>query len=126
MNHIVNCCGREINNKWGSFGISYFTLNWRDTDDQIIFSAKYQGIIKAALFIDSALQKGGSVLVSSSRGQSRSACVILCYLILQYHWNLDKSLSFIRLRKTNIHIRQPFMKQLRELDGDAHCHLWMA
>ena len=80
MNYIVNTCGKEVGNKWINYGINYFTINWRDYDGQIIFNNKSKNIIKATLFIDSALKNGESVLVHSNYGQSRVSCVILGYV----------------------------------------------
>ena len=116
MNSIVNCCGRDINNKWGNFGISYFTINWRDIDAQVIFPEQSQVMTKAFNFIDSALQKGNSVLVHSNRGQSRSGCIILSYLMQKYSWSVNKSLSFLQTRKPNIRLRQNFIRQLHEFE----------
>lgn len=118
VTHIVNCSGKEASSRWSSVGIAYFTLNWRDVDVQTIFSPKAQGIAKAIAFIDSALQKGNSVLVHSIRGQSRSGSVVLAYLMCKYHWSLDKALQFLRFRHPNIRIRGGFLKQLRDFEGE--------
>lgn len=94
----------------------YFTLNWKDASNQIIFNSKAQNLPKALKFIDTALQKGDSVLVHSVRGQSRSCCLVLAYLIHRYRWTLDKSLQFLIFRRPNVDIRPHFVRQLRAFE----------
>jgi hypothetical protein len=35
VTHIVNCAGKQIPNNWESIGVSYLTLNWLETDNQV-------------------------------------------------------------------------------------------
>ena len=114
----MNCCGRETSNKWGNLGIIYLTLNWKDIDGQVIYNPKLQSFDKVLSFIDSTLQKGSSVLVHSIRGQSRSGCVIVAYLMQKYYWTLDKALQFLRFRRSNIKIRSSFLRQLRDFEEE--------
>jgi len=118
VTHIVNCCGREATNKWGNVGIIYLTLNWKDIDSQVIYNPKLQSFDKVFSFIDSTLQKGSSVLAHSIRGQSRSGCVIVAYLMQKYYWTLDKALQFLRFRRSNIKIRSSFLRQLRDFEEE--------
>jgi protein-tyrosine phosphatase len=118
VSHIVNCCGKETGSRWSNVGIIYLTLNWRDVDAQVVYNSKLQSFSKVIDFIDSALQKGSSVLVYSIRGQSRSGCVVLAYLMQKYHWTLDKTLQFLRFRRPNIKIRSSFLRQLKDFEEE--------
>lgn len=112
----MNCCGREISSNWSSMGIIYFTLNWRDTNTQIIFGGKTQNLLKSLRFIDTALQKGDCVLVHSVNGKNRACCVILSYLIYKYNWTLNKSLEFLESLLPDMNIKANFLKQLYNLE----------
>ena len=116
VNCIVNCSGKEVSNTWSTIGIIYFTFNWKDSPTQLIFGGKSQNFLKSLKFIDTALQKGDSVLVHSVRGQCRACCVILGYLIHKYNWSLEKSFEFLRSRRPDIDIRPNFLKQLMNFE----------
>ena len=106
----------EVPNNLSSSKFAYFSLNWTDSDTQIIFSDKYKNLIKTVKFIDSSLKKGDSVLVHSVKGQCRACSVIAAYFMDRYFWTLNKTLEFIRSCYPMIEIRQNFVKQLREFE----------
>lgn len=116
VNYIINSCGKQCTNHWTAIGIAYLTLNWRDTDDQSILDAKGQNVTKAIRFIETALQKGDSVLVHSMKGQNRSCCVVVAYLIHKYRWTLTKSMEFLKIRRKDANIKMGMLKQLREFE----------
>lgn len=79
VTHVLNCAGKEIPNHWEPIGVVYLTLNWFDSENQIIFGSHIGKIDEHGVqqpseedrifdFIDSALTKGESVLVHSLRG----------------------------------------------------------
>ena len=97
-------------------GVTYYTVNWADSDKEIIFSETIKDLPKIIFKIESALQIGSSVLVHSLRGQCRSCCVVAGYLMQRYRWTLEKSLEFLHLKKNNVHIRQEFLLQLKNFE----------
>jgi hypothetical protein len=115
--HIINAAGRQMPNHWESIGINYLTLNWIETDNQILFDAKDEIINELFRFIDNALLKGESVLVQSVKGQNRSCCVLAAFFIKKYRWTLYKTLEFLHSRKPTLEIRASFFNQLIALEN---------
>lgn len=67
-------------------------------------------------FIEGALEKTESVLVSSVKGQSRASVVIAVYLMRKYRWSLLKTLEFLNSRRPELEIRSTFITQLSNFE----------
>eukprot|EP01094_Clydonella_sp_ATCC50884_P005657 TRINITY_DN1459_c0_g1_i1.p1 TRINITY_DN1459_c0_g1~~TRINITY_DN1459_c0_g1_i1.p1 ORF type:complete len:244 (+),score=78.96 TRINITY_DN1459_c0_g1_i1:133-864(+) len=50
-------------------------------------------------FIDAAKESGGKVLVHCMRGNSRSVCVVLCYLIARMQYSLPDAYVFVKRKR---------------------------
>jgi hypothetical protein len=57
------------------------------------------------------------VLVHSVRGQSRASAVLAAYLMLKYRWSLLKTLEFLNWRRSDLEIRESFIKQLSDYES---------
>jgi len=109
---IVNCAGNSVPNLFARFGIRYLTFR------QNIFDSHKKTPKKIVKFIESALNKGQSVLVHSLHGRSRSTIVVAAYLMMRFHWSVQKCLEFIRFRRPDG--CQPKPQYERQLRAIAH------
>jgi len=82
----------------------YPALDRGDYDLSIYFEDSFN-------FIEEAL-KNGSVLVHCSGEISRSATIVIAYLMKKNNWKVDKTYTFVK-KKIFIHPNPGFIKQLR-------------
>lgn len=99
VTHVINCCGKEVENPFEEQGVAYLTFPWTEAETQILFDAKDSNLNEIVRFVEEASQQGGSVLVHSRDSDSRSCCVLSAYLMrrymlfrLRFKWNLFKTL----------------------------------
>lgn len=88
----------------------YILIN--DTHDEDIddyFNQSYD-------FIESCLNKNEKVLVHCKIGMSRSATIIISYLMRKYNLSLDESLKFLKEKRTIIKPNSHFMKKLKKYE----------
>ena len=109
VSFIVNCAGKQVANHWEPIGVTYLTFAWQDLDSQTILDAKDRNANETFQFIERGLALGESVLVHSLKGQSRSSCVLVAYLMRKYHWTLLKTLEFLNSRRPNLEMRASFI-----------------
>eukprot|EP01017_Pseudomicrothorax_dubius_P016765 TRINITY_DN1896_c0_g2_i1.p1 TRINITY_DN1896_c0_g2~~TRINITY_DN1896_c0_g2_i1.p1 ORF type:complete len:690 (+),score=155.55 TRINITY_DN1896_c0_g2_i1:43-2112(+) len=114
---VINTAARQIPNHWETIGVVYLSFPWFDNDTQIIFDAKDEVFNKTIAFIEEGLAQGGSVLVHSLRGQSRSSSIVAAYLMQKFSWTLYKSLEFLHSRHPELEIRTNFFNQLVALES---------
>jgi len=112
VTHIVNASGRQIANHWEAIGVVYLTYHWVDNDSQIILDNRDVVANEFFSFIEDAVANYESVLIHSVRGQSRSCCVLVAYLIRKFRWGLRKTLEFVSSRRPDINLKPAFMSQL--------------
>ena len=58
----------------------------------------------------------GNILVHCAHGRSRSACVVLYYLISKYGYSIGKALDTVRKARPCIHPSPNYIKLLSEVD----------
>ena len=68
-------------------------------------------------FIATALQRGGTVLVHCFAGVSRSATVVLAYLMKQASLSLQEAIYRVRSKRPFINPNAGFMNQLRKYEA---------
>lgn len=90
--------------------ISYYFI-------QILFDKSGIVLQKVFQFIEDSQKVGESCLVHSEKGQSRSSCVIVAYLIKKYNWCLYKALEYLNSRRPDLEIRASFFQQLNYLES---------
>ncbi|XP_073675847.1 dual specificity protein phosphatase 26-like [Garra rufa] len=110
--HVVNCAhssrrGAEI---YDGMGITYMGINAQDT---VIYdmSVKFN---KAADFIHTALEGGGKVLVHCQLGVSRSATIVLAYLMLKQNMTLVEAIQKVKEGR-GVFPNRGFLRQLIDL-----------
>ena len=98
ITHFVNATGNQILNQWESVGVNYLTLNWSENPNQKLFDPKDEIAERIVTFIDNSLQNGEGVLAHSFKGQNRVCLVVLIYLMKKYHWSLNKSMQYLKVK----------------------------
>ena len=114
---MINAAAVELPNLWETSGYKYLSLDWQETDDQVLFDPALKIVERIFKFIEDALNAGDSVLIFSKRGQSRACCVLTCYLMRRFKWNLLKTLEFLNYRRPDLEIRASFFHQLTSLES---------
>ena len=118
ITHMINATGNQILNQWESIGISYLTLNWSETPNQILFDTKDEIANRIVEFIDGSLiGKGEGVLAHSFKGQDRVCIVVLIYLMKKYKWSLNKSMQLLKSKKQDVDIPIYFFEQLKNFEN---------
>lgn len=124
IGHILNVT-REIDNFFpGMFDYQ----NIRVYDDESTEILHYWD--KTYRYIRRAKDEGSKVLVHCKMGISRSASVVIAYVMKAYDWNLDRALEFVKTKRGCIKPNSGFLKQLEIYQGilDAskqrHNSLW--
>ena len=117
ITHMINATGNQITNQWEAIGISYLTLNWSETPNQILFDPKDEIANRIVEFIDNSYNVGEGVLAHSFRGCDRVCIVVIIYLMKKYKWSLKKSIEYLRSKKQDIDIPLYFFEQLQKFEN---------
>ncbi|GMI08639.1 hypothetical protein TrRE_jg6019 [Triparma retinervis] len=95
-----------------NLGVLFATLTWKDDDEQILSKDDLGGAIK---FIHKQRQGGESVLVHCVMGKSRSAALVLGYMMAKEGIGLDEALEKLKACR-DVAPRESFLRQLKELE----------
>ena len=68
------------------------------------------------VFIDSARAAGGCVLVHCFYGASRSASIVMAYLIKTERMRYKEALDYLRILRPEVRPNEGFAKQLRQFE----------
>ena len=68
-------------------------------------------------FINQARLDGGKILIHCKLGISRSAAIIIAYLIKYYGLNFNSALKFIKKQRDRINPNKGFMEQLKKYEN---------
>ena len=117
LTHMINAAGNEVKNTWENIGIKYLTLNWAEKVNQNLFDSKDEIANKIVQYIDDSLIKGEGLLAYSVNGKNRVCIVVLIYLMKKYKWSLDKSMEYLKCKKTDVEIPMYFMNQLKSFEN---------
>lgn len=112
ITHIINVASQEVKEEWASIGIIYLSFPFQDVHNENMFRSRGEVFVQCFEFVEKTLELGESVLVHSVKGESRSACIVLAYLMQKYSWALSKSLEFLNSRKPDCKINTSFLAQL--------------
>ncbi|XP_030478635.1 dual specificity protein phosphatase 1 isoform X3 [Cannabis sativa] len=72
-------------------------------------------------FIDEAKRTGGSVLVHCVVGKSRSATIVVAYLMRQHGMSLSEALKLVRSKRPIVAPNSGFLSQLKEFEKSPIC-----
>eukprot|EP00798_Chlamydomonas_sp_ICE-L_P017618 gene17618-23955_t len=92
ITHVVNCVGFICQEYFLDKGVKYRTYFLQDTPAEDILCVLYD----AFEFIDSALGTGGRVLVHCSQGVSRSATIVIAYLMWRTGATYDDAFATVK------------------------------
>ena len=117
ITHVLNCAG-EMLNYWDGqtmemegAALTYLKLNIQDTTGTSIMPLFDQ----VWNFLSGALADSHNrVLVHCAFGQSRSASMVISYVMKQFRWPFDASFEFVMRRKEDIKPNSAFVEQLKE------------
>ena len=112
ISHIINAAGNQIINIFESIGIQYFTLNWSENPNQILFDQNDEIVDKILFFIKESLTKGEGLLIHSLKGKDRCCIVVIIYLMKKYNWSVKKCIDFLKSKKEDVEIEPYFLEQL--------------
>ncbi|ORX88088.1 DSPc-domain-containing protein, partial [Anaeromyces robustus] len=91
--------------------IRYKKFYWHHNQDHL---SKY--FDKAFDFINESRNKKKAVLVSCQQGVSRSASLIIAYIMKTLHLNVAQAYAFVKLRNPHISPNLNLMNQLTEFE----------
>ena len=100
--------GSETPEGWRRHPITYLKLHWTDHADESI-SQEFPAAFK---FIEAARQQGRKVLVHCRRGISRSATLVIAYLMQYVSYGLDDAFSHVRSKRAIINPNLGFVLSL--------------
>lgn len=106
ITHIVNCAV-EIPSYFPDH-FSYLNLRLDDTPSQSI----YHVLERSFNFILSAIGRGGNVLVHCAAGISRSASMVIYFIMKTKEMAFQKALDYVRSKRSIVNPNQGFVYQL--------------
>jgi hypothetical protein len=92
----------------------YYNVKVEDISGADILCHLDNTVTKMHEFIESNPQK--SVFVHCFMGSSRSATIIIAYLMKYHNYNLRDALNFVKEKREVVNLNQDFFKQLSEFD----------
>ena len=108
----------EVNTNLHIHGMVHIDLNWYDAPLQDI---NENGLLfHMVKLIDGYLRCGKQVLVNCFAGVSRSATVVIAYLMYKNKWNVKEAIDFVRTKRYFINPNYGFVCQLHNLQQDLH------
>ncbi len=96
----------------------YMNIDIYDHDDENM----YQHFESSFKFIDKAISNKENVLVHCKFGISRSATIVISYIIQKFHYRTNEAMAFVSSKRSIINPNNGFIKQLNELDLRVSSH----
>ncbi|XP_062091529.1 dual specificity protein phosphatase PHS1 isoform X2 [Humulus lupulus] len=123
ITHILCLCSNEIGQSDSQFPelFKYKNFSINDSEDENISSI----FDEASDFIDHVEQTGGKVLVHCFEGRSRSATVVLAYLMLRKNFTLLEAWNTLKRVHRRAQPNDGFAKHLLNLDKKLHGNVSM-
>ncbi|XP_060531266.1 serine/threonine/tyrosine-interacting protein-like [Cylas formicarius] len=91
---------------------TYMTLEIADSHTENII----RFFPKVKEFIDEALSKNFKVLVHGNQGNSRSATLVMAYIMEKYHLSTLEALQFVKQKRASVNPNEGFRAQLIEYE----------
>ena len=105
---IVNACN-EISNYFED-DFKYFKIDILDINNSSIYNF-FDPFIK---FVEKILEEDGKIMIHCFMGSSRSAILVVLYLIKFKSFNIEDSIEFITEKRNRVNINVTYVKELRE------------
>jgi len=100
---------------YNTVGITWFNINVDDTEDEQI-SAHFDSTYD---LITDHRSQGKNIMIHCRQGISRSATIVLAYLIREKKWTRRQAIEFVSRISPIIDPNDSFMDQLKE--WELHC-----
>jgi protein-tyrosine phosphatase len=114
IGHILNVAVECYNAFPGKF--KYKNIDLEDHKHEKIIE-KFQ---EAFEFIHSAKKDGSKILIHCVQGMSRSATIVIAFLMFDSKMTLKEAYGFVKSKRTIIEPNPGFMKQLIEYEFQIH------
>jgi len=98
-------------------GVKFVRLPWHDTDRQRLWKDKpWDQLIEAVRAVYNALKNGHNVLVHCRKGRSRSATIVIAYLMARRGYSREEAILHVLNRRPSIAPNTYFLTQLWEFE----------
>lgn len=111
IKHVINCCKGGQNFYPNHY--NYVNLEWIDNEQQMINNNGE--LLKVVSYIDNALSNNESVFVHCGVGMSRSATVVIAYIMYKYKWSYEDAFLFVKDKRSIIQPNVNFEMQLNSI-----------
>ena len=113
VTHIINC-SIEHDNYYPSDFV-YLSLNLYDDPRQTLY-----GVLEIAYrFLTDAIFNGGTVFVHCHAGVSRSASIVIYYMMKTQRWSYIQAFQYVKSKRDIINPNQGFARQLVSVSPQA-------
>lgn len=113
ITHILNCTGSQFKNRY----LELFTYKNLNLEDRIDKEGSLLFHLEAALkFIEECKEGKGRILIHCMEGKSRSASVVIAYLMKAYTLSVTTAFQVVKSKRAIAQPNSNFMKQLIEFE----------
>jgi len=111
ITHVLSMCYETI----AQFeGVVYKKFEVTDDPSEII--KRY--FSETTKYIHETISDGKTILVHCNRGVSRSASVVIAFVMWKFTWKFEKAFDYVRQKRDVIYPNNGFVKQLEEYEKD--------
>eukprot|EP01121_Diplochlamys_sp_Union-15-3_P003296 TRINITY_DN13145_c0_g1_i1.p1 TRINITY_DN13145_c0_g1~~TRINITY_DN13145_c0_g1_i1.p1 ORF type:complete len:292 (+),score=39.89 TRINITY_DN13145_c0_g1_i1:50-925(+) len=109
ITHILNCASECVTSMPYDANIIHFKVDWEDHNEFNIDSE----FEKCFQFIEAA---NGNVLIHCYAGKSRSASLVIAFLMKKHKWSFRQAMSYVKMHRPNIDPNPGFISQLEKFE----------
>mmetsp|Transcript_5590 Transcript_5590/g.6943 ORF Transcript_5590/g.6943 Transcript_5590/m.6943 type:complete len:296 (-) Transcript_5590:97-984(-) len=120
ITYFLNAAASELDFFWE--GVEFLTFHWEDDPKYKCFDSHGIVLDQIVSFIDEGIRLGQSVLLYSTRGQSRCIGAACAYMMAKYGWGCDKVFEFFESKRVPMAPNSGLVQQLYELDWTLQRH----
>ncbi|KAG5186721.1 protein-tyrosine phosphatase-like protein, partial [Tribonema minus] len=100
----------DIREQWAYSGIRYMTIDIEDDPDDNV--AQY--FPAAIAFISEGLEAGEGVLVHCMAGASRSASIVMAFIMQREGWPIERGYDYVYGNRNQVYVNLGFRRQLAD------------
>lgn len=120
ITYFLNAAASELDFFWE--GVEFLTFHWEDSVEFKVFDDHGIVLDQIVSFVDEGIRQGQSVLLYSTRGQSRCIGAAAAYMMAKYGWGCDKVFEFFESKRVPMSCNPGLLKQLYQLDWNLQRH----